>query len=152
MITYDFKDINDTVGAICFQIRKDLQWTKENSDFKTLTPEDIFYRLKNLVTYKLDPKGNELLQSCKTFATGKHYGTKFLGDCDCFTIFSLTILLANGFKSSRLAIVLAGNRKNYPSHIYSLVDGQPFDLTQNFFNSERNYNFRQVLPLNEISK
>jgi len=148
--TYPYKDINDTLGALVFQIKRGLPFARTHSNLKGLTAEEIFYRFKDLVKYKKDPPKNELLQSCRTFVTGKYYGEPFTGDCDCFTIFTLTMLLANGFPANKLAVVLVGKSTKFPSHIYSQVNGKAFDLTQDFFNSERNYTFRQIIPLNQI--
>jgi len=148
--TYPYLNINDTLGAILFQIKRSLPWARQNTNLRGETAEELFYRFKDLVKYKKDPKGNELLQSCKTFVTGKYYGEKFTGDCDCFTIFTLTMLLANGFKPDQLAIVLVGKTKKFPSHIYSMVNGQAFDLTENLFNSQRPYTFRQIISLKDF--
>lgn len=150
MIKVPYPGLNDVLAALLGQIVAGICWAKKKVEFEGMNVEQVFYHLKNLVKYKKDPKGNELLQKIQTFCEGKYWNEKFTGDCDCFTIFTLTIFLAMGYKPSQLAIVLVGNTKNYPSHIYSQIDGVPFDLTNDLYGYERTYKYKQVLPLNEF--
>ena len=142
---YPYTNLTDTIAAILLQVKRSVKYCKENFGyFKGQTDEEIFYALKTLVNYKKDPKGDELLQKVETLAKND-----FRGDCDCFSILTLSIFLSLGTPKKDLASVLVGKTKKFPSHIYCLVNGKVFDLTNAYFNQERkSYNFRQYLPLN----
>lgn len=114
-------------------------------------PEGLFYFLKEKTSYQKDPPGIELLQQPETLLTKKNYwGKPGAGDCDCFTILSLACLQIIGQK--KLRVVLVGKNRNNPTHIYSAFGSgenyRTFDLTNNFFDFERKYNFRQILDFN----
>ena len=122
-----------------------------DKNFRKLnTPEDIFNFLKIRTTYKKDPKGVELFQSTKTLFENNYWGIEGCGDCDCFSITALAFLLANGFRDC--GIVLVGRNPSTPVHIYvyCVVDEniEYLDLTNNYFNFERPYKFKQLIPFN----
>lgn len=117
------------------------------------TPEEIFYQLKKITTYYNDPEGNELLQETATLLNlnGRNYhGLPGYGDCDCFTITALAVLLAAGYRN--LFVIIAGRSDQQPPvHIFPQVylknKGRlfTFDLTQDKFNTQRFYPFYQRL-------
>jgi hypothetical protein len=114
-------------------------------------PEGLFYFLRQKTTYKKDPPGVELLQQPETLMTKKNFwGIPGAGDCDCFSILGLSCLAVIGQKN--LKVVLVGKNRTNPTHIYiGFGNGKnykPFDLTNNFFNYERDYKFRQILDFN----
>jgi hypothetical protein len=121
------------------------------------SPEQIFNWLKLRTTYKNDPKGTELFQTLPTLLDDNYHGLTGSGDCDCFTIAALSILLANGFTDS--GIVLVGRKSWQPVHIYAYVvdDGgqkKYLDLTNKVYNYERPYPYKQHIPfkLNQKEK
>jgi len=83
------------------------------------TPEQIFYRLKELTTYYNDPDGNELLQETATLLnlnSRNYHGLPGYGDCDCFTITALAVLNNAGYRN--LFIVIAGRSELTPPCSY----------------------------------
>jgi hypothetical protein len=95
----------------------------------------------------LDPQGTELLQSMPSMFSSKNkHGIYGAGDCDCIVIAALACLEVKNFKKK--GIVLAGRSRTTPVHIYNYVNGVPMDLTNEHFNKERKYAFRQWLPVN----
>ena len=112
-------------------------------------PEQMFKALKNMVTYKNDPPGTELLQSVPTLFKNNYWGISGAGDCDCFSILVLSMCVAHGWNKQE--IILAGRSKLMPVHIWTVVyvDGKRYamDLTNAYCNVERNYKFIQVLPV-----
>lgn len=112
------------------------------------TPEQIFNYLKLRTKYKKDPKGRELFQTLPTLLENNWHGITGHGDCDCFTIAALAVLLANGFKDC--GIVLVGRNPLVPVHIYAYVDykgkREYLDLTNRVYNYERFYPFKQHIP------
>lgn len=121
------------------------------------SPEQIFKWLKLRTTYKNDPKGTELFQTLPTLLDDNYHGLTGSGDCDCFTIAALSVLLANGFTDC--GIVLVGRKSWQPVHIYAYVvdDGgqrKYLDLTNKVYNYERPYPYKQHIPfkLNQKEK
>ena len=121
------------------------------------SPEQIFKWLKLRTTYKNDPKGTELFQTLPTLLDDNYHGLTGSGDCDCFTIAALSVLLANGFTDC--GIVLVGRKSWMPVHIYAYVvdDGgqkKYLDLTNKIYNYERSYPYKQHIPfkLNQKEK
>jgi len=112
-------------------------------------PEQMFKALKNMVTYKNDPPGTELLQSVPTLFKNNYWGIPGAGDCDCFSILVLSMCVANGWNKQE--IILAGRSKLMPVHIWTVVyfEGKRYamDLTNAYCNIERDYKFIQVLPV-----
>jgi len=116
------------------------------------TPAEIFYLLKKELQYVPDPAGRELLQQLDTLlnTNGRNFHDKpGAGDCDCFTIAGLAVLINAGYTD--LQVVIAGRIQQAPVHIWLRVkehESAPwlnFDLTQKQFNTYRYYKFHQTL-------
>jgi hypothetical protein len=143
-----YTDINATMRGIRQQVIDSLEFcVNEMPRFDD--PEQMFKALKNMVTYKNDPAGTELLQSVPTLFTNNYWGISGAGDCDCFSILVLAMCVAHGWNKQE--IILAGRSKLMPVHIWTVVyvDGKRYsmDLTNAYCNIERNYKFIQVLPV-----
>jgi hypothetical protein len=141
-----YTDINATMRAIRTQVIDSLDYcVNEMPSFND--PESMFKTLKQVIKYKNDPQGVELLQSVPTLFDQNYWGVSGAGDCDCFSILALSMFCANDFKKKR--IVLAGRNKLAPCHIWVQVNYQgiwyDFDLTQPYFNTRRSYKFIQYL-------
>lgn len=113
------------------------------------TPQQVFDWLKLRTTYKHDPKNIELFQTLETLLQNNFHGVPGAGDCDCFTIAALGLLIANGFNNC--GIVLAGRSPLYPVHIWAYCDyeGKRYnlDLTNKYFDQTRHYPYTQYIPL-----
>lgn len=142
----DYTDINATMKGIRVQVIDSLDFCL-NEMPRFDDPELMFKTLKQVITYKNDPRGVELLQSVPTLFNNNYWGRSGAGDCDCFSILALSMFVANGFNRKR--IVLAGRSKLAPSHIWTMVKVNgiwyDFDLTQPYFNTRRPYKFIQYL-------
>lgn len=140
-----YKDLSTTLKALKTQVIDSLPSISDYVPDTIKSPEELFYFLRSITTYKKDPKGVELLQMVSTLM--KRGGK---GDCDCFTILSLTACIYLGF--DKLNVILVGRTKNSPSHIYINVWDKEkksyciFDLTNPYYDYERKYNFKQTLP------
>jgi len=112
-------------------------------------PAQMYYYFRDRVTFHNDPPGIELIQSPGTMFEDNYFGIPGAGDCDCFVTLLLSACWANGW--DRTAILLYGRSNRHPSHISMCViyDGEPYymDLTEKKFNVERNYPYRQKLPV-----
>jgi hypothetical protein len=143
-----YTDINATMRGIRTQVIDSIDFCI-NFMPSFRNPETMFKTLKNLITYKNDPEGVELLQSVPTLFQKNYWGFSGCGDCDCFSILALSMFIANGFNQKR--IVLAGRNKLSPSHIWVMVKYKnkwyDFDLTEPYFNSRRKYKFVQYLDV-----
>jgi hypothetical protein len=143
-----YTDINATMRGIRQQVIDSLEFCV-NEMPKFDDPEQMFKALKNMVTYKNDPPGTELLQSVPTLFKNNYWGISGAGDCDCFSILVLAMCVAHGWNKQE--IILAGRSKLMPVHIWTVVyvDGKRYsmDLTNAYCNVERNYKFIQVLPV-----
>jgi hypothetical protein len=146
---YKYKDINQVMKAIELQIIDSLQFA---ADFmpKCKDPKELYYILDSNLTYINDPAGIELIQSFKTLIDDNYHGISGGGDCDCFVVACTASMIAQGWKN--IYIVLAGNSTEAPSHIYNAIYWNNkkiiLDLTENIYNSERNYKFVQYLKIN----
>lgn len=145
-IIIPYTDINATMRGIRTQVIDSLDFCLNNMPSFS-DPETMFNTLKNVITYKNDPEGTELLQSVPTLFENNYWGKSGCGDCDCFAILALSMFVANGF--NKRSIVLAGRNKLAPSHIWVMVKHRgkwyDFDLTQPYFNTRRSYKFIQYL-------
>ena len=145
---YKYKDIDHTLK----QLRRQ---TIDSYDFASETcpefnsPEDLFYWLKTQVIYKNDPPGVEYLQTMQTLYSDDKYNRAGEGDCDCFVITTLACMKVNGWDN--VFIILVGRDKSRPAHIYSGVEingkMKYLDLTNPYYNMERNYKYKQILPV-----
>lgn len=148
--TYEFKesykDINTTLYWLVEQAKAGIDYCKRQFPAFS-SPIEMFYYLKPRVTFHKDPPGTELIQSPGTMFENNYHGVPGAGDCDCFVTLLLACAWANGWPGSK--IVLTGNRKRSPSHIYVIQEwnGEQIilDLTEPSPNSERQYKYKQVL-------
>jgi len=89
IITVPYTDINATMRGIRTQVIDSIDYVKNNLP-RYRNPEQMFNNLKQLVVYKNDPPGVELLQSVQTLIENNYWGIPGAGDCDCFSILVLT--------------------------------------------------------------
>ena len=142
-----YTDINAVMRGVRIQVIDSLDFcVNEMPRFEN--PEQMWNSLKNMVVFKHDPPGVELLQSVPTLMQNNFWGVPGAGDCDCFTILVLSMCIANGWNDQR--IVLAGRSKRAPVHIWSEVKWRGswvcMDLTQPFYNYPRKkYTYYQYL-------
>lgn len=143
-----YTDINAVMRGIRTQVIDSLEYcVNEMPSFDH--PEKMFNTLRNMVKYKNDPPGIELLQSVPTLFEDNFWGRPGMGDCDCFTILLLSMNIAQGWNDQQ--IVLAGRSKISPVHIWCRVkfngSWYEMDLTQQYFNSTRKYKYVQHLDV-----
>jgi len=122
----------------CSQFSEDQDCSQINS------AEDLWNNLKPRITYCKDPKGVELFQTYETLFYNNFHGRSGYGDCDCFVISTLGAAAACGLPAK---VVLAGRDKKNPVHIWTEVQGIPFDLTNPTLGSARPYPFIQKFHL-----
>lgn len=148
IIKKKYKDINDTLKHIKIQILDSTDFALSKCPaFKD--PEQLFYWLKSKTSYKSDPPNVELLQTLPTLLSGGYWGYPG-GDCDCLTISTISLCIAQGWKD--ISIVLVGREKTNPVHIYTIIkwkgSRKVLDLTNKQYNKERSYPLIQELPVN----
>jgi hypothetical protein len=149
VVKRQYKDINDTLKSIKIQIIDGLDFAlNECPQFKN--PEQLYNWLLARCTYENDPKDVELLQCLPTLLTeDNEHGIPGAGDCDCFSIALVTLLVAQGWDN--INIVLAGRSKKCPVHIWVEIKwrgkNQTLDLTNRKFNKERYYPLTQKIPV-----
>jgi hypothetical protein len=141
-----YKDINQTMQGIRTQVVDSLQFCADSMPVFS-NPDQMWHGLKQMVRYKHDPAGIELLQSVQTLFDNNYWGVSGSGDCDCFSILVLAMCCVHGWTDQR--IVLAGRSKEAPVHIWTEIkwnnDWYCMDLTQPFFNLPRKYKYTQYL-------
>ncbi len=143
-IDIPYVSLKHTLGKLKDQVIYSLPYMEDYIPDNITSPEQLFYHLKSLTTYKKDPKGIELLQSVPTLMDR---GGR--GDCDCFTILTLAACAYMGFNLQWVKLV--GKTKIAPSHIYSVVYDPnrkkicSMDLTNAYYCTERPYNYQQLL-------
>lgn len=140
-----YQNLNHALKLFRGQVMEGVPYAQENLPRFT-SPEQIFNWLKLRTTYKNDPKGTELFQTLPTLLDDNYHGLTGSGDCDCFTIAALSVLLANGFTDC--GIVLVGRKSWQPVHIYAYVvddsgEKKYLDLTNRVYNYERPYPYKQ---------
>jgi hypothetical protein len=144
IVDVPYNNLEHTLKALKIQVIDSLPYISNYIPNDIETPEQLFRYLKSKTTYKKDPHNVELLQMVPTLM--KRGGK---GDCDCFTILTLTSCYFLNFKP--LYVSLVGKSSIAPSHIYSEVyDRQkneicPMDLTNPYYCMERSYPFKQRL-------
>lgn len=141
-----YTDINATMEGIRTQVLDSLFYCKnEMPRFKD--PESMFNNLRQMITYKNDPPGVELLQTVGTLFNDNYHGIPGAGDCDCFSILVLAMCAVHGWNDQR--IILAGRTKLAPVHIWTQVKFNgvwyDMDLTQTYFNTSRKYKYIQKM-------
>ena len=142
-----YDDINQTLQGIQLQILDSMEYClTQLPQFKD--PEELFKWCRLVTTYKNDPPRTELLQSVPTLFEHNYWGRSGAGDCDCFTILTIALCMAQGWNKNY--IVLVGRSKKAPVHVYSAVEfkGKVYtlDLTNPYINIERDYKYCQWLP------
>ncbi|HLF52333.1 hypothetical protein [Flavobacterium sp.] len=143
-----YKDINDTLKHIKIQIIDGIDYAiNDCPEFKN--PEQLFNWLMDRVKYKNDPSQKELLQTLPTLLENNFHGNSGKGDCDCFTIATITLMIAQGWDN--INIILAGRSKKCPVHIYTMIEWNGkrivLDLTNKRYNVERYYPLTQKIPV-----
>ena len=145
---YKYRDIDHTIKQLRRQVVDSYDFaSKTCPEFES--PEDLFYWLKRQVIYKNDPPGVEFLQTMQTLYSDNKYNRAREGDCDCFVITTLACMKVNGWNN--VFIVLVGRTTGRPAHIYSGVEVNGkikyLDLTNPYYDMERNYKYKQILPV-----
>jgi hypothetical protein len=142
-----YVDLNDTLRAMKRQIIDGLPYAEAVTPYNIKTPRDLWNYLKPRLKYKNDPRNTELLQTYETLMLSNYHGKRGAGDCDCFTIATLTTGIIIGFDDMR--IVLVGRDRSNAVHIYTVIyfNGNRYvlDFTEPRFNSERKYPYRQEI-------
>jgi hypothetical protein len=142
-----YRDIRHTMRMFGRQVKDSLAYARNfipaNAD-----PKEIWYILKQHLTYKNDPPGVELLQSFPTMMENNYWGTPGAGDCDCFTIAAVSCAVVNHIP---VRIVIVGNHKDGPSHVYCEMKYKGrwdvFDLVNPFYGETKAYRHRQVIDV-----
>lgn len=144
-----YVDINDTLREIKTQIIDGLPYALKKCP-RFSNPKQLFDWFNDRVNYKNDPKNIELLQCLPTLLTENNFhGRKGAGDCDCFTIGEITLMIAQNWDD--INVVLAGRSLKCPVHIYAEIkwNGRWYtmDLTNKKFDKERFYKYTQRIPV-----
>jgi hypothetical protein len=142
-----YKNLDTTLKALRQQVIDSLNYCSEQN-FYYDSPRQMYYNLLQKVKYKNDPPGTELIQTVPTLLDKNFYGYSGQGDCDCFTVLTLSVGAINNWKQR---VVLCGRKKNNAVHIFSQVywngDWHTVDLTARMYNTHKKYNFYQFLPV-----
>ena len=142
----DYQDINRTLEMMRVQIIDSLDYCIE--DLPTFnSPRELFQFCRAITTYHNDPKGIELLQTVPTLLDNNYWDVPGAGDCDCFTILTIALCVAQGWNENY--IVLVGRTKRAPVHGYSAVKINDklytLDLTNPYIDIEREYKYKQLV-------
>ncbi len=143
-----YNNLNQTLEGIRTQVLDSLEFCAfDMPEFNN--PTDMFNSLRLMTTYHNDPNGTELLQSVQTLFDNNYWGISGAGDCDCFTILTLAMCVVHQWNDNE--IVLVGRNKKKAVHIYSavIVKGKRYtlDLTNPYINMERDYKYKQIMPV-----
>jgi len=126
-----------------------MDWAQQNlPNFSS--PVKMWDWFKMRTVFVFDPDEEELLQTLPTMMENNVHGIPGAGDCDCFAIALATAMTEQGWPNE---IILAGNSKRYPVHIYNVVwwEGERYvmDLANPYFDQERDrYKYYQDIPVN----
>jgi len=147
-----YVDINDTLRHIRLQVKEGMPWAKQNIPY-FVNPVEMYHWLRIRTKYVNDPPNVELLQTAETLFDNNWHGIPGAGDCDCFSVLTLTALCKQKWKHP-MWIKLAGRNKQYPVHIWAGCDVDnkeiAMDLTQPKPYSERNYPYIQKIYFKPI--
>jgi len=142
----DWQSLDDVLKHLKIQVIDSMPFVNANVP-KFSHPKNLFYWLKARTIYQNDPETTELLMTAQTLMKGNETGTPGAGDCDDFTILALAGLIRCGFRDNY--VILTGRTRRQPSHIYVstryLNKIYIFDLTNDRFNYERPYPYKQQL-------
>lgn len=141
---FTYKDLEQCLFYLFIQIKQSVGYARGWLPGNIETPEELFNLLKANVTYKNDFPETELLQTMRTLFERNPHGIPGAGDCDCFTITATACCISLNMSCD---IVLVGRTKREPVHIYNLVEGEPFDLTEGYFGEKRFYKYKQLIPV-----
>jgi hypothetical protein len=142
-----YKSLIHTLRSLKDQSLEGVDYMKKQLPSYLSEPRDLFYYLKDRVTYKSDPKGIELIHSPQTLFEDNYHKKPGSGDCDDFSMLSIAALKAMGIPEAQIKVCLTGQNKNVPRHIYLSVKNTPFDLTNDLYGEERSYPYKQEIPL-----
>jgi len=145
-----YKSLIHTLKSLKNQSLESVGYMKKQMPGYLSEPRDLFYYLKDRVTYKHDPKGIELIHTPQSLFEDNYHGKPGAGDCDCFTALSIAALKAMGVPDAKIKVCLTGRSKTIPRHIYLSVNNTPFDLTNDLYGEERPYPYKQEIPLNRL--
>jgi hypothetical protein len=142
-----YSNINRVLEGIYIQTVESIPYCIKNFIYDD--PEQMFKNLKLLTVYHKDPPRTELIQTVPTLFDNNYWGIPGAGDCDCFTVLTLAVCVANGWNNNE--IILKGRSTKNPAHIYSstVFDGKKYtlDLTNTYINIERKYPLTQYLKV-----
>lgn len=150
---YKYRSLKDTVENMYLQAKRSINYAERFLPSNIETPKELFSLLKHNVTYKHDPVNIELLQSMPSLFEDNYWGydKSGYGDCDCFSITALACCAVMGIPCR---LVLVGNTKDTPSHVYCEVmdNGKfvPFDLVAPMYGVTRQYKYRTTLPIKKL--
>ena len=136
-----------TLQSLKRQAMEGVPYMKKNLPKGIYEPGDLFQLLKDITTYKHDPKGVELIHTPQSFFEDNFHGKSGAGDCDDFTCISIAALKALNVPDQKIKVILTGKNKTGARHIYLKVDDVPFDLTNDRIGQERKYPYKQEIPL-----
>ena len=142
-----YKSLLHTLQSLKGQALEGVNYMRKKIPSYINKPQDLYYFLKDNVTYKHDPRGIELIHTPESFFEDNYHGKPGAGDCDDFTATSIAALKAIGTPEAKINVVLTGRNKKIARHIYLSVNGTPFDLTNDIYGEERNYPYKQEIPL-----
>ena len=150
-----YKDLNTTLFWLVQQALESIDYCSErwgtNNDL-----EKIWTIGKFNLRYHKDKKGVEQIQSVGTLMENNIHGKTGSGDCDCFTVFTIAMMLANRYDPNDIYIVLQGREKNRAVHIFTAYKkgNREFlylDFTEPHFNTKRKYNYIEFVPITKFS-
>ena len=136
-----YKSLNRTLELIVQQIRVSQAFAELWLPAGIESPAELFHLLKPSLTYKADPPGVELIQSFRSLMLDNYWGIPGAGDCDCFSVAAGASAAVLGYDCQ---LIVAGNGRQ-PTHVYNLIEGKAFDLTENVILAERNYRKREIV-------
>jgi hypothetical protein len=146
-IKIPYKNIRHTISMMQKQIEESLDYAEDFTPRDT-TPKELFWIMRQNLTYKNDPPGVELLQSFPSMMEDNYHGTPGAGDCDCFTIAAVACCKAAGIPCR---IVIVGNSPAAPSHVYcEVADGGewvPFDLVNPWYGHTKKYAYKKIIDV-----
>ena len=140
-----YRNISHTIEMMGRQIEESLDYARDWTPVQT-NPKELFWIMRQNLTYKNDPKGIELLQSMPSMMDDNYHGVPGAGDCDCFTIAAIACCKAADIPCR---IVIVGNSAAAPSHVYAEVldDGvwTPFDLVNPWYGQTKEYAYKKII-------
>ena len=101
-----YKSLIHTLKSLKNQSIEGVGYMKKQIPSYLSEPRDLFYYLKDKVTYQHDPKGIELIHSPQSLFEDNYHGKPGAGDCDCFTALSIAALKAMGVPEAKIKVCL----------------------------------------------